>query len=124
MLSTIELRQKFIDYFRNKDHKFLPPSKIYLDDPTLMFVNSGMVQLKDIFLGKKDFDPKFSKLVNSQICIRAGGKKCDLDIVGFDSYHLTSFEMLGNWSLNSYYKEEAIKLSFEFLVNELGLNKN
>lgn len=121
MKSTIELRQDFIDFFRENDHKYLAPSKVFNDDPTLMFVNAGMNQLKNIFLGRKEINPKFTKLTNAQICIRAGGKHNDLDDVGYDSYHLTSFTMLGNWSLNQYQKEDAIQLAFEYLVRS-GLN--
>lgn len=124
MLSTVKLRQDFIDYFRKNDHKFMPPSKVFIDDPTLMFVNAGMNQLKDVFLGLKEQDERFTKLCNSQICVRAGGKHNDLDDVGFDSYHLTSFEMLGNWSINRFWKEETINMAFYYLVDCCGLNKN
>ncbi len=116
-MQTIKLRQDFITYFRNNGHKFLPPSKVYNDDPSLLFVNAGMNQLKDIFVGKEMAKDGYTKLSNSQICIRAGGKHNDLDDVGKDSYHLTSFEMLGNWSLNDYGKEEAIRLAFNFLID-------
>lgn len=122
-MDTIKLRQDFLNYFRKNGHKFLPPSKIYNDDPTLFFVNSGMCQLKDYFLGIKEPKAGFSKLMNSQICIRAGGKHNDLDDVGFDSYHLTGFEMCGNWSLNQANKSEAIELAFNFLTNICNLNK-
>ena len=122
--TTVELRQHFIDYFRRNNHKFLQPSKVFNDDPTLLFVNAGMNQLKDVFLGKKAQDERFTRLTNSQICIRAGGKHNDLDDVGFDSYHLTSFEMLGNWSIDNYKKEEAIELAFNYLTKELGLEKD
>lgn len=121
--STIRIRQDFIDYFRNNEHKFAPPSKVFNDDPTLLFVNAGMNQFKKIFLGQEN-DHKYSKLTNSQICIRAGGKHNDLDDVGYDSYHLTSFEMLGSWSLNDYQKEKAIELSFIFLTEKCKLQKN
>lgn len=123
-MQTIKLRQDFITYFRNNGHKFLPPSKIYNDDPTLLFVNAGMNQLKDIFIGKDAPKNDYTKLTNSQICIRAGGKHNDLDDVGKDSYHLTSFEMLGNWSLDEYDKEESIRLAFTFLVDICKLNVN
>ena len=121
--TTAGLREDFIQYFRNNDHKFLKPSKCFTDDPTVFFTTAGMLQLKPIFLGLKEFDPKFSKLANSQICIRCGGKHNDLDDVGLDSYHLTSFDMLGSWSLNAYWKEESIALAFNYLV-KCGLDPN
>lgn len=121
-MSTIELRQRFLNYFRKNDHKYMMPSKVYNDDPTLLFVNAGMNQLKDVFLGKKEVAN--TKLMNSQICIRAGGKHNDFEDVGKDSYHLTGFEMLGNWSIGAYDKETAIDLAFRFIVEECKLNKD
>ncbi|VBB17644.1 alanyl-trna synthetase [Yasminevirus sp. GU-2018] len=123
---AVDVREDFIKYFRANSHKLLQPSKIFNNDPTLLFVNAGMNQLKSEFL--KDIAPeeekeeKFRRLCNSQICIRAGGKHNDLDDVGLDSYHLTSFEMLGNWSINSYQKEEAIRLAYGYLVDHLKLD--
>jgi alanyl-tRNA synthetase len=117
IMETISLRQQFINYFRGADHKFLKPSDVFIkNDPTLLFVNAGMNQLKNTFLGIDEFKKDYDKLMNSQICIRAGGKHNDFDDVGKDSYHLTCFEMLGNWSLDSYGKEKAIDLAFNFLV--------
>lgn len=121
-MSTIKLRQQFLDFFRKNDHRYMPPSKVYNDDPTLLFVNAGMNQLKDVFLGKKEVAN--TKLMNSQICIRAGGKHNDFDDVGKDSYHLTGFEMLGNWSIGAYDKETAIDLALKFIVEECKLNKD
>lgn len=121
-MESIRLRQDFIDYFRKNKHRFMAPSKVYNDDPSLMFVNAGMNQLKSVILGQTE--KNHSELTNYQICIRAGGKHNDLDDVGKDSYHLTSFEMLGNWSLNSYGKEQAIKLAFTFLTENMKLDKN
>lgn len=121
-MSTIELRQRFLNYYRKNEHKFMKPSKIYNDDPTLFFVNSGMCQLKDVFLNKKQYDSDHTKLMNSQICIRAGGKHNDLEEVGNDGYHLTCFEMLGNWSMKNLNKEESINTAYKFLVNECKLN--
>ncbi len=90
--NTGVIRQSFINFFRQNGHKIMTRSKVFNDDPTLFFVNAGMNPLKDVFLGQREIDPKFCKLMNSQICVRAGGKKCDLVDVGRDSYHLTSFE--------------------------------
>lgn len=121
--SILDLREDFIKYFRSNGHKLLRPSNIFIDDPTLLFVNAGMNQLKDVFIGKKEQDSKLVELCNSQICIRAGGKHNDLDDVGLDSYHLTSFEMLGSWSINSYKKDKAIQLAFSYLTEHLGLDQ-
>lgn len=122
--TTAGLREDFIKWFRDTGFKYLKPSKVFLnDDPSLFFVNSGMVQLKPVFLGKKEFDENYSKLVNSQISIRVGGKKCDLDAVGLDTYHLSCFNMGGFWSLNNFWKELAIELSFNYLIR-CGLDKN
>jgi alanyl-tRNA synthetase len=121
-MDTIKLRQEFLNYFRHQKHKFMPPSKVSINDPTLLFVNAGMNQLKDVFLGERD--TKYDMLMNYQICIRAGGKHNDFDDVGKDSYHLTSFEMLGNWSIDNYKKEEAIRLAYTFLVDIIKLDKD
>lgn len=124
-MKILQLREDFIKFMRSKNHKLLPQSKIYLDDESLLFVNAGMNQLKDIFVsGEIKQEEKFRRLCNSQICIRAGGKHNDLDDVGKDSYHLTSFEMLGSWSLDIYEKEEAIEISYDYLVNHLKLDPN
>ncbi len=122
MISTIEIRQDFINFFRQNGHKYMPPSKVFIDDPTLFFVNAGMNQLKDIFLGNRQPKEGFTMLANSQICIRAGGKHNDLDDCGFDSTHLTSFEMLGNWSIAEYQKEGAIDLAFRYLTENCNLS--
>jgi alanyl-tRNA synthetase len=126
-VKAVDLREDFIKFFRSKSHKLLAPSKIFNDDPSLLFVNAGMNQLKPRFLSDEDdskIEDKYKRLCNSQICIRAGGKHNDLDDVGMDSYHLTSFEMLGNWSLNSYKKNDAIHLAFTYLTEHLGLDSN
>lgn len=124
---ALDIREDFIKFFRQNSHKLLAPSKIFIDDPSLLFVNAGMNQLKQEFLNPDDSETKedkYKRLCNSQICIRAGGKHNDLDDVGLDSYHLTSFEMLGNWSINSYRKEEAIRLAYTYLTEHLGLDKS
>lgn len=121
MKTVSEIRQDFIAYFRSNGHKFLPPSKIFIpEDKTIFFTVAGMCQLKEYFLGKEP-DSGYDQLVNSQICIRAGGKKCDIEEVG-DATHLTMFEMLGNWSIGKYGKNKAIDLSYKYIVEICKLN--
>ena len=118
--TTNELRQSFLDFFRDKGHEPVPSASLVpANDPTLLFTNSGMVQFKDVFLGREE--RRNRRAVTSQRCVRAGGKHNDLENVGYTARHHTFFEMLGNFSFGDYFKREAIEFAWEYVTEVLGL---
>ena len=115
-----EIRRRFIEYFEKHNHTPVESSSLVpRDDPTLLFVNAGMVQFKTVFMGEDKRD--YSRAVTSQRCVRAGGKHNDLENVGYTARHHTFFEMLGNFSFGDYFKKDAIDFAWKFLVKELGI---
>ena len=123
MLTANEIRDSFKKFFESKQHAIVPSAPMVIkDDPTLMFTNAGMNQWKDVILGTRDPEPR--RRADSQKCLRVSGKHNDLEEVGHDTYHHTMFEMLGNWSFGDYFKEGAIDMAWEYLVDVLGLNPN
>jgi alanyl-tRNA synthetase len=123
MMTSNEIRQTFLDFFKSKGHLIVPSAPIVLkNDPTLMFNNSGMAQFKDFFLGNGT--PPSVRIADTQKCLRVTGKHNDLEDVGHDTYHHTMFEMLGNWSFGDYFKKEAIEWSWELLTEVYKLPKD
>ncbi len=118
--SSKELRTSFLDFFAERGHEIVPSSPLVpANDPTLLFTNSGMVQFKDVFLGRESRASQ--RAVTSQRCLRAGGKHNDLENVGYTDRHLTFFEMLGNFSFGDYFKRDAIRFAWEYMTEVLGL---
>lgn len=122
-MKSKNIRKLFLNFFEANNHKIVDSSPVVIhNDPTLMFTNAGMNQFKNYFLSIDK--PKFSRVANSQKCIRVSGKHNDLDEVGYDTYHHTMFEMLGNWSFGDYSKQIAISLAWDFLTKECKLDKD
>ena len=123
MMTSAEIRQQFLDFFKSKEHVIVPSAPIVVkNDPTLLFTNAGMNQFKDYFLGNKPAPNK--RIADTQKCLRVSGKHNDLEEVGVDTYHHTMFEMLGNWSFGDYFKKEAIAWSWELLTGVYKLDKD
>ena len=123
MMTSNEIRKKFLEFFESKGHTIVPSAPMVVkNDPTLMFTNAGMNQFKDIFLGNAE--KKFDRAADTQKCLRVSGKHNDLEEVGHDTYHHTMFEMLGNWSFGDYFKQEAISWAWELLTEVYGMPKD
>ena len=123
MMTSNEIRKKFLEFFESKGHTIVPSAPMVVkNDPTLMFTNAGMNQFKDIFLGNAN--KTMNRAADTQKCLRVSGKHNDLEEVGHDTYHHTMFEMLGNWSFGDYFKKEAIDWAWELLTEVYGMPKD
>ena len=122
-MKSQDIRSQFLSFFETKNHQVLSSSPIVLkDDPSLMFVNSGMAPFKEFFLGNGS--PSNNRITDTQKCLRVSGKHNDLEEVGYDTYHHTLFEMLGNWSFGDYFKKEAIEWAWELLTKVYKIDKD
>src|SRR5579863_4089498 len=122
-MTSNEIRQRFLDFFRRREHRVVPSSSLVpANDPTLLFSNAGMNQFKDVFLGRDRRD--YARACSSQKCVRAGGKHNDLEQVGRTARHHTFFEMLGNFSFGDYFKKEAIPWAWELITQDFALPKD
>ena len=122
-MKSQDVRDTFLNFFKDKQHAIVPSAPMVLkNDPTLMFTNSGMAPFKEYFLGNSE--PKNNRISDTQKCLRVSGKHNDLEEVGYDTYHHTMFEMLGNWSFGDYFKKEAIAWAWELLTEVYGIDKN
>ena len=122
-MSAADVRRAFLEFFQSRGHAIVASSSLVPgNDPTLLFTNAGMVQFKDVFLGKDKRD--YLRATSSQRCVRAGGKHNDLENVGYTARHHTFFEMLGNFSFGDYFKRDAIRHAWDFITGTLKLDPN